>query len=323
MIRYVIRRTVVLVATVVVAVSALFVVLHASPGSPVSNLAPSVAADPEARAAVAAEAGLDRSLAAQYAGFWGSLARLDLGTSLYDGSSVSGAIAAAAPVSFQLGLLAAGVALVPGVLGGVVAARRRGRPADAAVRVVSVVAISVPSYWLAVLCLVAAGERWPELVPGAGGYTPFAEDPIGSLRAMLLPAVVLGLGGFAMVARSVRAALVGVLDGDDVHFARAMGMAEHQVLRRIALRAVAPSTVTVVGLLLGGLVSGTLLVENVFALPGLGQLMVTAFTRGDHPLALGTALVTAVVFLGLNLLVDVAVVALDPRARRRLAAVDR
>lgn len=323
MIRFALHRAAVLLVTVVAAVSVLFVVLHASPGSPVTNLAPSVAADPEARAAVAADAGLDRPLVAQYASFWGSLARLDLGTSLYDGSSVSGSIADAAPVSFQLGLMAAVVALVPGVLAGVVAARRHGRPADALVRVVTVVAISVPSYWLAVLCLVAVGERWPDLVPGAGGYTPFTEDPLGSLRAMLLPAVVLGVGGFAMVARSVRTALLAVLDGDDVHFARSMGMAEHQVLGRIALRAVAPSTVTVVGLLLGGLVSGTLLVENVFALPGLGQLMVTAFTRGDHPLALAAALVTAVVFLGLNLVVDVAVVALDPRARRRLAAAGR
>jgi peptide/nickel transport system permease protein len=191
------------------------------------------------------------------------------------------------------------------------------------VRVATVVAISIPSYWLAVLCLVVAGERWPDLVPGAGGFTRFGEDPLASVRALLLPAVVLGLGGFAMVARSLRASLAGVLDGDDVHFARAMGMPERQVLGRIALRAVAPSTVTVVGLLLGGLVSGTLLVENVFALPGLGQLMVTAFTRGDHPLALGTALVTALVFLGLNLAVDVAVVALDPRARRGLPSGSR
>ncbi len=321
--RFALHRAVVLVVTLVVAVSALFVVLHASPGSPVSNLPPSVAADPEARAAVAADAGLDRPLAVQYAAFWGSLARLDLGTSLYDGSSVSGAIAAAAPVSFQLGLMAAVVALAPGLLAGVAAARRHGRPADALVRVLTVIAISVPSYWLAVLCLVVVGERWPDLVPGAGGFTPFGQDPLGSIRSLLLPAVVLGLGGFAMVARSLRAALVGVLDGDDVHFARAMGMAEHQVLGRIALRAVAPSTVTVVGLLLGGLVSGALLVENVFALPGLGQLMLTAFTRGDHPLALGTALVTALVFLGLNLAVDVAVVALDPRTRRRLTPVGR
>lgn len=320
MIRFALHRAAILLVTLVVAVSGLFLVLHASPGSPLTNLAPSVAADPEARAAVAREAGLDRSMAEQYGDFWASLLHLDLGTSLYDGSSVSEAIASAAPVSFQLGLMAAAVAIGPGVVAGVVAARRRGRPADAAVRVLSVVAISVPSYWLAVLCLVLVGERWPDLVPAAGGYTPFGTDPVASVRSLLLPAVVLGLGGFAMVARSLRSSLVGVLDGDDVHFARAMGMPEHQVLGRIALRAVAPSTVTVVGLLVGGLVSGTLLVESVFALPGLGQLMVTAFVRGDHPLALGTALVTAVVFLGLNLVVDVAGVALDPRARRRVAA---
>lgn len=313
--RYAVRRTVALAVTAAVALTVLFGLLQAGPGRETSGLAPSVAADDQARTAVLGRAGLDRPLVEQYRSYVAGLARGDLGTSRYDGSSVSAAIARALPVSLQLGVLAAVVAVGPGVVVGVVAARRHGRPVDGASRLVTLLAISVPSYWLAVLALVLVGERAPDLVPGAGGFTTFAEDPAANLRALLLPALVLGLGGFALVARSVRASLVSVLDGDDVRFARAMGMSEGRILRRIGLRREAPAALTVVGLLVAGLLSGTVLVENVFQVPGLGSLMVTAFTRDDQPLALGTALATAGIFLGLNLVVDLAVAAVDPRAR--------
>lgn len=318
MTRYVIRRVLILAVTIVVAVTAMFGLLHASPGSPVNNLPPAVIADPEARAAITAEKGLDQPLAVQYGRYLRDLVTGDLGTSLYDGSSVWAAIASTAPVSFELGAMAVLVAVVPGLALGITSARRHGTKADGISRLVTVLAISVPSYWLAVLCLVVVGERYPDLLPGTGGFTTFSQDPVANLQALLLPAVVLGLAAFAMIARSLRTSLIDVYAGDDVRFARAMGMPEGHILRRIALRNAAPATITVAGLLVGSLVSGTVLVENVFQLPGLGQLMVLAFTRQDYPLAMGTALATAVIFLGLNLVVDLAVFAFDPRARRRV-----
>lgn len=301
----------------------MFGLLHASPGSPVNNLPPAVAADPEIRAAVMAEKGLDRPLVDQYGRYLRDLATGDLGSSLYDGSSVAQSIAATAPVSFELGAMATVMAVIPGVALGIASARRHGRRFDGGSRLVTVLAISVPSYWLAVLCLVMVGERYPDLLPRAGGLPSFSTDPGGNLQAIMLPALVLGLSAFAMIARSLRTSLVEVYDGDDVRFARAMGMSERHILTRIALRNAAPSTITVAGLLIGGLISGTVLVENVFQLPGLGQLMVLAFIRQDYPLALGTALATAVIFLGLNLAVDMAVVAFDPRARQRLAKTEQ
>lgn len=319
MTRYLIRRLLILAVTILVAVTAMFGLLHASPSSPVNNLPPAVAADPEIRAAIMAEKGLDQPLVVQYGRYLRDLATGDLGNSLYDGSSVWESIAATAPVSFELGALATLMAVIPGIALGIASARRHGRPFDGASRLVTVLAISVPSYWLAVLCLVMVGERYPDLLPQAGGFTAFRDDPVANLQALVLPALVLGLAAFAMVARSLRTSLVEVYEGDDVRFARAMGMSERHILSRIALRNAAPSTITVAGLIIGGLVSGTVLVENVFQLPGLGQLMVLAFVRQDYPLALGTALATAVIFLGLNLAVDVAVVAFDPRARRRLS----
>jgi len=314
---YVLRRLALALVTLVAALTGLLALLHASPGSPVNALPPAVAADPGARAAFLADRGLDRPFVVQWARYLGHAARGDLGTSLYDGSSVAGAVAGSVSVSIELGGLAALVAVVGGGAVGVAAARRPGGVVDGVVRVGSLLAISTPSYWLAVLALVVVGERAPDLVPGAGGLPTWSEDPLRHLQALLLPALVLGLGGFAMVARSVRQTFGEVLDGPQVRFARAAGLSEGQVLRRVALRGAAPATITLVGLLVAGLVSGTVLIENVFQLPGLGQLAVTAIGRDDYPLALGCALATAVLLLATNVAVDLAVLAFDPRARRR------
>lgn len=321
--RYVLNRVALAVATLVVALTGLLALLHASPGSPVNTLPPAVAADPGARASFLSDRGLDQPFVVQWARYIGAAAHGDLGTSLHDGSSVAGAIGGALPVSLELGLLAAFVAVGPGVAVGIAAARRPGSLVDGLARVGSLAAASTPSYWLAVLALVVMGERFPELVPGAGGLPSWSENPAGHLQALILPALVLGLGGFAMVARSVRQTLGEVLDGDQVRFARAAGLPERRVLRLVAFRMAAPSTVTLVGLLVAGLVSGTVLIENVFQLPGIGQLAVTATSRDDYPLALGCALATAAVLLTANLLADVVALRLDPRARERATARGR
>lgn len=315
MTRYLIRRLVGFAAMLVVALSGLFLLLHALPSGGTYGLAPTVAANPDARAAAAEAQGLDRPLVEQYVDHMGGLVSGDLGRSFADGSSVSEAVAAAVPVSLGLGILAALLGVIPGfVLGAVAALRPRGA-ADGAIRVGTLLAVSVPSYWLAVLALVFVGERWPDLVPQAGGLVRFSEDPVANIRGLVLPAIVLGLGALGMVARTTRTALLEVLSADDVRFARAMGMSDREVLRRVALRNAAPTGVTVIGLVIAGLLSGTVLVENVFQLPGLGQLMVNAFGRMDHPLAMGAAAVTAIIFLGLNLVVDLLLAMVDPRAR--------
>lgn len=316
MLRYVARRAVALVVVLFVSVSAMFLLLHAADDSPVDSMSPAVVADPRARAAVEESLGIDDPLLVQYGRYVGDLVQGDLGTSFYDGSSVSDQIAERLPVSLELGLLAALVAIVPGLLLGTFAALRHGRWLDGGTRVLTVLAISVPSYWLAVLCLVLVGDSNPELLPGAGGFVTFAEDPLANLQAMILPATVLGLAVLAMVARSIRASLLDVLSYDDVTFARAMGMPERALVRRIALRNALTPTLAVMGVLLGGLVSGTILIENVFQIPGLGQLMVTAFVRRDYPLALGATVVTATIFLVLNLVIDVVSALVDPRTRR-------
>lgn len=315
MIAYTLRRVGALVLTALVALTAMFGLLHASPASPLNDLPPVVAADDAARQLHEDRLGLGDPLVNQYGRYLRSLAQGDLGVSLYDGSSVSGALRSAAPASLELGAMATLVAVIPGAVLAYLGARRVGRPLDLLTRTVTVLAISVPSYWLAILALVVVGERAPDLLPDSGAFVTLTEDPIANLRVMVIPAIVLGLGGTAMVARAIRTALVETAGRDDVRFARAMGMPEGQILRRVALRHIAPTSVTVVTLVVAGLMSGTVLVENVFKIPGLGHLMVLAFTRGDYPVALGAALFTAVIFLSLNLVADIIVQILDPRVR--------
>lgn len=315
MIGFIARRLVAAAVTAVVALTAMFGLLHASPASPVNALAPAVAANEEARQAHQARLGLDDPVVVQYSRYMGGLVRGDLGESLYDGSSVASSIARAAPASIELGILATVMAVIPGAALGFLGARRPGGAIDALTRVVTVAAISVPAYWLAVLALVVVGERAPDLLPDSGAFVTITEDPLTNLRVMIIPAIVLGLGGAAMVARALRTALVETATRDDVRFARSMGMSEGDILRKVALRHIAPTSVTVMALVVAGLMSGTVLVENVFKIPGLGHLMVLAFIRGDYPLALGTTLFTAMIFLGLNLVADVVVSLLDPRIR--------
>ncbi|NUU20018.1 MAG: ABC transporter permease, partial [Streptomycetaceae bacterium] len=187
---------------------------------------------------------------------------------------------------------------------------------DQVPRVVTVVAMSLPGYWLAVGLLVTVDN--PDYLPGAGGFVRFSDDPVRNLQVLLLPAVVLGLAAFAMITRSLRGGLVEAYASDHVAFARAMGSSRTQVLRRVALRGAVVPTLTVAGVLIGGLLSGTVLVESVFQIPGLGQLMVTAFQRQDYQLALGGCVATAAVFLLLNLVVDLLYLVVDPRTRQGL-----
>lgn len=314
---YILRRALGVLVVMFAVVTGMFLLLHASPVSPVNQLAPQVAADPVARAAVEHRMGLDRPLLVQYGDYLGGLLTGDMGESLYDGSSVADQVGRALPVSLELGFLATLLAGIPALVLGTWSALRQGRAVDRATRVLTVVAMSLPGYWLAVVLMVMVDN--PDFLPGAGGFVHFTDEPARNLQVLLLPALVLGLAAFAMVTRSLRGGLVEAYASDHVAFARAMGSSRLEVLRRVALRGAVVPTLTVAGVLIGGLLSGTVLVENVFQIPGLGQLMVTAFQRQDYQLALGGCVATAAIFLLLNLIVDLLYLVVDPRTRQGLA----
>ena len=318
MARFLLRRLGSMLLVLFLVLTAMFVLLHLAPSSPVNALPPAVAADPAAVAAYKAAHGLDQPLLVQYLVYLKGVVTGDLGTSIYDGTPVFDQIASHLPVSLELGALAALVSMVPGFLLGAWTALHKGDKIDSAVRVFTVLSLSVPAYWLAVVSLVLLGQRFPQLLPSAGGFIHLTDDPAANLQVMILPAIVLGLSTFALVARSLRASLVDVLDSDYVAFARGMGMRQRTLLSKVAVRNAVIPTLTIMGVLLGSLVSGTVLVESVFQIPGLGQLMVTAFLRQDYSLALGASIVTASIFLLLNLVVDALYYVVDPRVRMQL-----
>ncbi|HVX22084.1 MAG TPA: ABC transporter permease [Acidimicrobiales bacterium] len=321
MLGFVLRRLAAMAAVLFVLATVLFFLLHLSPDSPVNSLAPSVAASPAAKAAFLHRYGLDRSLWVQYVDYLGDTATGRFGRSIFDGSSVWGDVAGHLPVSIELGLSAGLLAVVPGVAFGAWLASAGGRAVDVAGRVLTVVALSVPSYWLAVVLMVLLGSRLPALFPQVGGYVPFTEDPAANLEGIVLPAVLVALPAFALVARSARVAVAEVLASDYVAFARGMGMTDRQVLWRVGLRNALVPVLTVMGVVVAGMMAGAVLVEDVFGIPGIGNLLVGAFGRKDYPLALGATLVTALIFLVLNLLVDVGCRLADPRTARDRAPV--
>lgn len=313
--RYLARRVAGLLLVLFLIATLVFVLLHASPGSPIDNIA-GISSSEERREALKVEYGLDRPVYAQYLTFLGGIVRGDLGESIYSGVPVSSELAARLPVTLELGLVTLVVWVGLGFLLGIIAGVRRGGVVDGSARIGTVIALSIPSFWLGIVCLLIFGIWFPNILP-TGGWVPFTEDPAQNLVHLVLPAFVLGAGSCALIARTLRATLIETLDSDYVRFARARGVEERTVVRSVALRNAVIPTATVVGIVLGVLFSGAVLIERIFQLPGIGAYTVESFTKQDYPVAVGCALTVALVFLISNLIVDVALFALSPRIRAR------
>jgi peptide/nickel transport system permease protein len=299
---YVFRRLAAAVL-VLLAVSVLvFLMSHLTPGDPATlMLGENASAAQVAR--LRHELGLDRPLAVQYGRYLGSLLRGDLGRSIRSGRPVAREIWERFPPTLQLTLAAMAVAVASGVLLGAAAAASRRRLVETLVMSTSLVGISMPSFWLGLLLILLFGLvlRW---FPIAGGQ---------GWQALVLPAVTLGAQAAAVLARLTRTSLLDVLPSDYVRTARAKGVAGRQVLLRHALRNALIPVVTVMGLQFGALLGGAVIVESVFARSGLGLFAVTAVTARDFPVIQGIVLFAAAVYALVNLAVDVAYVALDPR----------
>lgn len=303
-----------------------FALVHLAPGDAAALLVP-----PEASAADAArlraELGLDRPVAVQYARWVGRALRGDLGESLAQHRPVTTVLGEALPVSLGLGALSLALTFVVGVLVGTVQAARRGTRSDLALTVVTTAVYAAPSFWLA-LALVAvftAGAAawgfpaWLRL-PAFG-----LRDPAGELRGLagladlarhaVLPVTVLAAIGAAGIARYARASVADVVRADFVRTARAKGLAARAVYGRHVLANVLAPLLTLLALALPGLVAGSVFVEGVFAWPGMGRALLAAVAARDYPVVLGATLVYAILVIGADLAVDVALPLLDPRRR--------
>ena len=290
----------------------IFSLLHLTPGDPVVVML-GEEATPEARDALRRELGLDRPLPLQYAAWLSRVVQGDLGRSIRTNQPVSDAILQRLPVTVQLSVLAMVIALVIAIPTGIIAAARRNSRADIAVTVFSLLGVSMPNFLLAVL-LIFVFSLQLRLLPPIGYVNPF-EDLGANLRAMIMPAITLGVLVAAVVARQTRSSLLEVLGQDYVRTAWAKGLREAVVLRRHALRNSLIPVVTVIGLRLGDLLGSAIVTETIFALPGVGRLVVDSIYQRDFPLVQGVVLYLALIFLVVNLVVDLLYAYLDPRIR--------
>ena len=307
---YFLRRVPSLLLTLFLISLVTFVVVQVVPGDP-AQLILGTEAPLEALADLRAQLGLDRPLPLQYLNWLGGVLRGDLGVSLRHGRPVAALIAERLPVTLSLAILSLALVVLLAVPLGVLAAIRQHSALDYGVLVFAQVGLALPSFWIGILLILlfALSLHW---LP-SGGYVPWGESPLEVLRTLAMPVLALGLPVAGVLARLVRASMLEELGRDHIRTARAKGLSEAQVIVRHVLRNALIPTVTLLGLQLGFLLGGSIVIEQVFALPGVGRLVLFAVVNRDLPLIQGLVLFIAALVVVINFLVDMAYTWLDPR----------
>ena len=320
MIFFLLRRLAASLLLFYLVLTATFFLVHLAPGSPANLLAEDRRVSAEQRENMKRIYGLDRPLPEQYVRWLLAAARGDWGTSFTYQRPVTSVVLDAVPATLLLALAALLVEQAAGVALGIAAARRPGSAADHAIRIVSLLLFSIPSFWFALMAILLFSLAWP-ILPAGHMYSIDAESMgpgarlLDLLRHLILPALVIGLSLAGSVARYVRASVLDVLGQEYIRAARAKGISERRVVWVHALRNSLPPLIQVMALSLGALLSGVVIAEVVFSWPGIGRLTFEAILGRDYPLILATTAFSAVVTLLANLLADVLHALADPRVR--------
>jgi peptide/nickel transport system permease protein len=288
-----------------------FLIMHLTPGDPATIiLGPD--ADPVTVQALRHKLGLDQPLPVQYAQYLGRLVRGDLGTSIRTNQPVSKELGARFPYTLELTVVSLVVSVVLGLGAGVLAAVKKGTIGDTLTMITSLLGVSAPSFWVGLLLMMLFSYvlRW---LPASGRGGPLWT--LAGWETIMMPAVALGLGSAATIARMTRSSLLEVLNQDFIRTARAKGLPERLVVFRHALSNAMIPVVTIVGLRLGFLLGGSVIVEQVFAWPGIGTLVVTAIGNRDVPVVQAAVLLIALSFVLINVVVDLIYGLVDPRIR--------
>ncbi|SPJ24517.1 ABC transporter permease [Palleronia abyssalis] len=313
---YVLRRLL-MFPVVMLGVSVfVFVAIRLVPGDAITAMlgTESGLLTPAQRESLTAYFGLDQNWAVQYWRWLTGLLQGDLGLSVTYGQPVSRIIIDRFPLTLELALLSMVIALMIGLPAGVFAATRVERPSDLIVRVFAMIGQSTPNFVLALLAIYILSVVFG-ILPTMGRFVPLTEDPLGNLAQMILPAIALGTAFAAAVTRISRAAMLDILGEDYVRTARSKGFSQRYVIWRHALPNALIPVITLSGVEFGYLLGGAVIVEQIFALPGLGRVVLDAILQRDYALVQGVVLFIAFNFLLVNLLVDLAYAALDPRIR--------
>lgn len=256
--------------------------------------------------------GLDKPPIEQYFSWLGGVLHGDLGLSVRFGQPVLDLILQRFPVTLQLALMALAIALVIGIPLGVLSAVKHNSIIDLLGRLIALLGLAMPNFLLGTLIIYVLSVYF-KILPNSGDFVSFADDPGKNLSQMIFPAVTLGFSFSASVMRTTRSAMLEVLGQDYVRTARSKGLAENVVIQRHALRNALIPVVTIVGVELGYLLGGTVIIEEIFALPGIGRLVFNAISQRDYALVQGIALFIAVNFVVVNLIADLVYAAIDPR----------
>lgn len=314
MLRYAAYRFLALVPLILIVALAAFSLSFLTPGDAAATVA-GEGATVEQVAEVRHELGLDRPVVNQFGDWVSNLVRGDLGRSVVNDVDVSTLVGARLGATLSLVLAGMFVAMVIGIPAGLLAGMRPRSLVDRVLTTLTTLGIAVPAFWLGTILIVTFALK-RQLLP-AGGYVPFLDDPVGWLRCMVLPAIAIGAASAAELARQTRSAVTEVAGLDHVRTSRSMGVRDRRVLGIHVLRNSAIEIVTVLGLQVSRLIAAAVIVEQMFAIPGLGQLTVVAVRTRDLPTVQGVVIVTAFIVLFANVLVDLSYALINPRLRHR------
>ncbi len=312
---YLVRRVLLTVPVLVATSIFVFLLIRLVPGDPARTML-GIRATPDSIRTVRAELGLDRSLPQQYWDWISGAVRGDLGQDFVSHERISTLLGVSLPITLELTILAMTLALLVGVPTGVLVAARAGWGRRISTGFVTV-AISVPDFFLGLLLVLLLTGVLGVLPPS--GWVPLTEDPLGNVTYMVMPVLTLAVGQTAYLLRTTQAAMQSTLDEPYVAFLRAKGVRERSVIGRHALRNASGTIVTVTGIQFGVLLGGAIVIENVFALPGVGRLVVSAISNRDYVVVQGCVLVIASLFILVNLVTDLVHGLLDPRVQEAVA----
>lgn len=313
--RYILRRLLLTIPTLLGVTMILFVMLRTMPGSIVELIAGDFGVGNDAmRQAIIAEFGLDENWAVQYVKWISQIVRGDFGTSLMSGRPVMDDLGHRLPVTFELGVLTILITVIVAIPIGIMSAIRQNTATDYVGRSVAIGFLAAPNFWIALLLIVLAGRYFVWAVPPTQ-YPTLLDDPVSNLKFMLLPAVILGISSSGGVMRFMRSSMLEVLRQDYVRTAWSKGLTERVIITRHVLRNALIPVVTVIGSQIPFIVGGTIIIESIYSIPGIGRYYFTAIGNLDFPIVQAIVLISAVVVIFSNLLVDISYSWLDPRIR--------
>ncbi len=309
---YIIRRLILMIPVMLIVGVVVFMLVHITPGDPAAVILGDRATVDQLDQ-LREQMGLNDPLILQFTHWFGNALRLDFGKSLFLDMPVTEALAQRAQPTILLTTYALLIEIVIGIPCGVIAAVRRNSFIDRFLMVFSIAGAAIPTFFLGIVLILifAVQLHW---LP-AGGYVPIQEDPTAHFKAMILPALTLGFSAAGLLARLTRSSMLDVLRDDYIRTAMAKGLKFRDVVSHHALRNALIPAITVIGYSLGALLGGAVVTETVFTIPGMGRLVVQSIARRDYPLIQGAIMLTAAIYVLVNLLVDVLYVYIDPRIR--------